>query len=132
LAKSVQPATGRKPGKDDYVLHTVLSLPLGYAGGTSPFANQGRHGKFMDVAMTLTDASGNVAAETRFELAWGDGDWVKTRFVHIGKNIEARREPVPFDEVIGGYVRKAVDRGVGNLARSIGEKPATTTQRPAA
>lgn len=122
LAKSVQPVSDRRARKDDYVLHTTLSLPLTFAADNSPFQNQWRRGKFMEVSMDLTDASGTVAARTQFELAWGDGDWVSTEFVREAKNTVARTRANGFGHVLDGYIRKAVEHGAGNLARSLREK----------
>lgn len=105
-------------GQDDFVLRTTFDIPLTHQADMSHWSNQFRRGKFMEYSLTLNRPDGVVVAKFTAALTWGDGFWSQSRAKY-------RPADQAHDEVMKGYVRKAVDRGVEGLKRAL--KSASTS-----
>ncbi|GEM_PF-2250064 len=92
-----------------------LSMPASLPRGVIGFDAMVRRGRFMEGKVALESAEGVLIAERRFTLVWGDGQWLKG-----GRG----RRNVPLDQVLLAFARKAVDRGVLGLKRSVAESNA--------
>ena len=112
LAGKATPIGTNKLAPGTLLLHATLNVPLTHAADMSHWDNQYKHGKFMDYRFSLTDASGKTVAEVKGDLTWGDGDW--SHFMGRGRHVDTAHS-----EVLKGYVRKAVDRGVISLKKQV-------------
>lgn len=115
LAGAAESIGNGAPGEGEYVLHTVMNVPLTQRD-LSNVNLQIQTGKFMDFDMTLTDSSGKIVAEAKSNLVWGDGDWARSA-LEPGTDAPQQWIETPRDEVLTGYVRMAVERGVKFLLR---------------
>lgn len=100
------------PGRDDLVLKSTFDIPLTHQADMSHWSNQFRRGRFMEYRLTLTRADGVVVAKVTGGLTWGDGFWSQSR-------AKGRPADQAHNEVMRGYVRKAVDRGVESLKKAL-------------
>jgi hypothetical protein len=117
LAAAAEPIGQEKPAEGEYVLHTVMNVPL-MQRDLSNVNLQIQTGKFMDFEMTLSDSSGKVVAEAKSNLVWGDGDWARSA-LEPGTDAPQQWIETPRDKVLTGYVRMAVERGVKYLLRDL-------------
>lgn len=101
-----------KPKHGEFVLSAVLDMPLTHAADMKHWDNQYRRGKFMSYRFSLADSNGKTVLESKGELTWGDGEW--SAFMGHGRHKDNAHE-----EVLKGYVRKAVDRGVLGLKKQM-------------
>jgi hypothetical protein len=102
--------------QDDLVLKATFDVPLTHQANMSHWSNQFRRGKFMQYSLTLARPDGVVVAKVTGGLTWGDGFWSQSR-------AKGRPSDQAHDEVMKGYMRKAVDRGVDGLKKALKSAP---------
>lgn len=112
LAAKADPIGKSKLKTGDFLIRAVFEIPLTHAADMSHWDNQYRRGKFMSFRLSISDPSGKTVLESKGDLTWGDGEW--SRFMGRGRHKDNAHE-----EVLTGYIRKAVDRGVLGLKKQM-------------
>lgn len=109
-------ATGDQNAKtEDFVLRAIFNIPLTHEADKSHWDNHYRRGKFMDYSFSLLSSNGTLVAKVDGNLVWGDGEWSHW----MGR---AGHRDNGHDDIMKGYVRKAVDRGVAALVDTLKSK----------
>lgn len=98
------------PGQH-YSLKASFSIPYTLPQGQSIWDAQFKRGPFMNGKVEIQDFEGKIVANQTVTLVWGDGKWTTGG----GKISHARK----LDDILTGFVQKAVDRGVGGLNKQL-------------